>query len=185
MDQVRRDGDSSATVSSQLSAARSPAAQSTMPALPEVQAWPLAVGLFLIAGQCCLAVATGWTATRFLAWPRPGLGYELSAAAAVWLILLGIVTAAVTGRLVWVARRRSRRIATLVNLGAGVAALNLLAWWLASERLGPLIDGPQAWHLVSLAVVWLLLLPVVRLNDLLVSRAAARHSGSPADRTTN
>lgn len=185
MEHARREavaGAPAAAVASRAQPHRSPAPQ---PALPETQAWPVAAGLVLIAWQCWLAGAAGWTATRFLTWPRPGLGYELSWPAAGGLILLGLLTAAITGRLVWIGRRRSRRIAALVHLSAAVVALNLTAWWLAAQRLGTLIDGPPAWHVVGLIAVWLALLPVVRLNDLLVNRAGARQPVATVDRTAN
>ena len=143
-------------------------------ALPESLAWPVVAGLGLIAWQAWLAAFTGWTATRFFVWPRPGVGYELGWPAAAGLVVLALATALLVGRTAWLQRRRTRRLAFLVHFSGVAVVLNLIAWHRAAGHLGALIDGPTAVHYVLLGLGWAVAWALAVVHDALQKRNAER-----------
>jgi len=148
--------------------------RSAAPALPESVAWPVVSGMLLIGWQAWLAVFSGWTATRYLTWPRPGLGYELGWAATTGLVLLALVTALLVGRGAWAYRRRTRCLSLIAHFSALVVGADLFAWGLAAKRLGALIDGPVAGHYVLLGFGWAVAWLLTAIHDAMARRTSQR-----------
>lgn len=126
--------------------------------LPEQQALPVARGLLLLAFEAWLAGFAGWVATRFMAWPREGVGYDVTPVFGHVMVLIGFATFGVAGWLIWRYRAATRRISALVHAAGVLLLLDLVAWRAAAapENGPPMIDAPGVPHWELLVAGWLI-----------------------------